>query len=89
MLKVVIDSNVWISSLLSDGNSRKIRNRFEQAEFRLFCAEELLTECAAILARPKFASRIDPEQARNNLHQIDEAIPISRTHFSLSEKPGT
>jgi putative PIN family toxin of toxin-antitoxin system len=39
--------------------SRKIRTR----TFSTFFATELLAECRAVLARPKFAERIDPKQS--------------------------
>ncbi|HEY9776138.1 MAG TPA: putative toxin-antitoxin system toxin component, PIN family [Planktothrix sp.] len=63
MLKVVIDANVWISSLWSDGKPRRIRERFERGEFELFFAQELLDECRDVLARPKFDQWIDANQA--------------------------
>jgi uncharacterized protein len=62
VLKVVIDANVWVSSLWSDGKPRRIRERFERGEFQLVFAEELLEECREVLARPKFAQQINTEQ---------------------------
>lgn len=62
MLKVVIDANVWVSALWSDGKPRRIRERLERGQFRLFFAEELLDECREVLARPKFAKQIDANQ---------------------------
>jgi putative PIN family toxin of toxin-antitoxin system len=63
VLKVVIDANVWVSSLWGDGKPRRIRERFEQGHFQLFFATELLAECREVLARPKFAERIDARQS--------------------------
>ena len=90
MLKVVIDANVWISSLWGDGKPRRIRERFERDEFQLVFAQELLDECQEVLARPKFAQRIDANQAalvlelircRATFVQLPPAIP------SISQDP--
>ena len=70
MLKVVVDTNVWVSSLYSDGKPRRIRERFEQGQFQLFFAKELLAECQEVLTRQKFAHRITPQQTERLLEII-------------------
>lgn len=70
MLKVVIDANVWVSSLLADGNARRIRERFEAGQFQVCFAEELLAECRDVMARPKFRQQITPTQSARLLALI-------------------
>ena len=71
MLKVVIDTSVWISSLLANGNSRRIREKFEGGQFQLCVAEQLLEECRGVLGRPKFSRQISPMQAARLLELIE------------------
>jgi hypothetical protein len=56
MQKVVIDTNVIVSSLIQRGYSHKIINEFFiEDKFQLCISDELMAEYYEVLSRPKFA----------------------------------
>ncbi|MBX9878394.1 MAG: putative toxin-antitoxin system toxin component, PIN family [Candidatus Obscuribacterales bacterium] len=59
MLRVVIDTNVWISGLIKSGPPAKIVSLFAAGVFRVCCSKETMDELAVVLKRPKLADRID------------------------------
>lgn len=54
-MRVVIDSNVWISSIVFGGNSRKILETASRDGWTIVMSEEILTEIRRILSK-KFAN---------------------------------
>jgi uncharacterized protein len=55
MQKIVIDTNVIVSSLIQRGYSNLIINElFIEAKFQLCISDELMAEYYEVLARPKF-----------------------------------
>jgi uncharacterized protein len=72
VLKVTIDTNVWVSSLIAIGNAYTVKERFEQGEFQLYLCAEMLEELRGVLARPKFANRINQQNAENLTELIAE-----------------
>jgi putative PIN family toxin of toxin-antitoxin system len=56
MQKIVIDTNVFVSSLIQRGYPNLIiNNLFIEQKFQLCISEELLAEYYEVLARPKFS----------------------------------
>jgi len=53
-MKIVPDTNIFISSLFWGGNPRKIVERIIDGKDMLFTCKEILHEAASVLARPKF-----------------------------------
>lgn len=51
MIKVVADTNVYISAILFGGNSEKIRKLARDGEVELFISEVILAEIAGVLKR--------------------------------------
>ncbi len=64
MLRVVLDTSVWISALLWVGLPHRILQLAYEGRIRLCLTEPLLRELAEVLARPKLA----PLLARRNTH---------------------
>lgn len=65
MLKVIVDANVWVSGLISQGRPAQIISLFRSRAFIACCSAELLQELQDVLERPKIAARIplrDAEQ---------------------------
>ena len=63
LVKAVVDTNVWVSALLNPaGAPRQIAERFEADQFALICSNALIAELAEVLARPKFARKIQTDQ---------------------------
>ncbi|MGA1875404.1 MAG: putative toxin-antitoxin system toxin component, PIN family [bacterium] len=51
MVKVVIDTNIYISAVLFGGNSEKIRKLAREGKIELLVSENILTEIAGVLKR--------------------------------------
>ena len=65
MLKVVVDTNVWISGLiLRQGQPAKVINLFRSDAFAVCCSSALLQELHDVLSRPKIAARIHQPDAQ-------------------------
>jgi putative PIN family toxin of toxin-antitoxin system len=63
VLKAVIDSNVFISALLtSTGKPRQLVNFLENSAFALFHPKQLIVELRNAPFKPKLADRVTPEQ---------------------------
>ena len=83
LIKVVLDTNVWISALRNPGTPRKIVEGFKENLFLLYCAEELLAELITVLDRPKFAGKIIKAEADDLVDFIRETA----TFIEIQHKP--
>lgn len=84
MLKVVLDTNIFISGLLFNGKQRKILELWQARRFELIISDEILTELRAVLYRKKFnfnKEQVDfiTTEIKNNSIQIN---PDTRYKFS-------
>ena len=51
MIKVVADTNVYISAILFGGNSEEIRKLAREGEIELLISENIIAEIAGVLKR--------------------------------------
>ena len=58
-MKVVIDTNVWLSALLWGGQPSLIIQLIEQKQIQAISSENILTELTDILQKPKLQKRLD------------------------------
>ena len=58
-MKVVLDSNIFVSSFLWRGNPRKIFDRVMNGLDELYITDEILQEIAAVMSRKKFDIKIN------------------------------
>jgi putative PIN family toxin of toxin-antitoxin system len=57
-IRVVVDTNVWISALLNPaGYPARIRQALEEDRFSLVASEPILQELARVIVRPRLARR--------------------------------
>ena len=56
-MKIVIDTNIWISYLLGS-LLQGLDNKILSKEIKIVVSNEMLKELAAVLARPKFKEMI-------------------------------
>ena len=54
MISAVLDSNIFISAFLFNGNQRRIINHAIEGDFRVNISHEILSEIDSVLKRPKF-----------------------------------
>jgi uncharacterized protein len=54
MISAVLDSNIFISALLFNGNQRIIINHAIEGDFKINISHEIISEIDFVLKRPKF-----------------------------------
>lgn len=59
MLRVVLDTNVLVSAIISDGKPRELLRRGIAKQFSIVTSELLLKELRLVLRRPKFRTSED------------------------------
>jgi len=69
-MKIVADTNIFISSFFWGGNPRRIMERIIDGKDELFTCKGILQETAAVMARPKF--NVSDEYITNFIHSIEE-----------------
>jgi len=69
-MKLVLDTNVFISSFFWGGNPRKVMMRIVDGKDMLFVSNEILQEVFSVMARPKFG--IDHRQVTHFIDSIEE-----------------
>ena len=69
-MRVVADSNIFISSFFWGRNPRKIMERTIDGEDKLFVCKEILQETAAVMARSKFS--VSSEHIARFIRSIEE-----------------
>src|SRR5690606_40962059 len=75
--RIIIDTNLWISYLLSKG-LRKLDTILVNPEITLLFSQELLDELVEVTQRPKFKKYFHPEDVSSLLHQLSlRAEPIN------------
>ncbi|WP_166643484.1 putative toxin-antitoxin system toxin component, PIN family [Aquabacterium commune] len=57
-MRIVIDTNLLVSGVISDGPPRQLLNSAKAGEFEFCTSETLLTELLDVLSRGKFAARL-------------------------------
>jgi len=53
-LKLVLDTNIYISAFYWGGNSQKVINRIIEGIDELFITDQIINEISDVMARPKF-----------------------------------
>lgn len=77
-LKIIIDTNLWISFLISKDYSKLDKIIFENKAKLLF-SEELLAEFLAVIKRPKFRrffTHEDTEELLETIHEFADFIDV-------------
>ena len=76
MLRVVLDTNVLVSAIISDGKSRELLKRGIANQYLLVTSDLILKELVTVLRRPKFKTSED-EVHRTILALIRTADVVS------------
>jgi putative PIN family toxin of toxin-antitoxin system len=69
-MKVVLDTNVFISSFFWGGNPRKIMERIIDGKDELFICKEIIQEIELVMSRQKF--NVSNEYISRFKHSIEE-----------------
>ena len=89
MIKVVIDTNIFVSSLIGSGNSSLILDLLREKEFNLIISHALLDELSAVLLRPKFQRYFTYDEIKELtcLIQSYAYIPPSSENIHICRDP--
>jgi uncharacterized protein len=71
MLRVVIDTNIWVRILMRGSLSLPVLQAFQQDKFQLVISAELFDELQTVLQRPQIQKRIKQQDADDLLEQIE------------------
>ena len=78
MLRVVLDTNVLVSAIISDGKSRELLKKGIARQYLIVTSDLILAELVSVLRRPKFKTSED------EVHRI--IIALIRTAAVVSVK---
>ena len=70
MLKIVIDTNIWIRALLGGRVTLPVLEAWQAGKFRVLISQPLLEELDDVWQRPRLRERIKAEHARTLLEQL-------------------
>lgn len=71
MLRVVIDTNIWVRALLGGRISLPVLVALRTDKFKVIISDALLEELREVLRRPRLKKRIDPFDANELLDLLE------------------
>jgi putative PIN family toxin of toxin-antitoxin system len=71
MLRIVIDTNIWIRALLSGRMTLPVLRAWQAGKFQAVVSQPLLEELDKVWQRPRLKSRINAEHAMILLDQLN------------------
>ena len=74
MLRVVLDTNVLVSAIISDGKPRELLRKGISKEFCMVTSDLLLRELGNVLRRPKF--RTDEDEIHRIIFALMQATEV-------------
>ena len=88
MIKVVLDTNVYISGFLFGGNSREILNLITEGKLQLFISDDILLELKGVLQREKFDIPLDIiHHIINEIEIVSELVVPLDKHDVVDRDP--
>jgi putative PIN family toxin of toxin-antitoxin system len=69
-MKLVLDTNIFISAFYWDGNSQQVINRIIEGLDELYITNEIVNEIADVMGRPKFKTK--PEIIERYIRTIEK-----------------
>lgn len=64
MLRLVVDTNIWIRILLGGKVSLPVLRALKEGKFEVVVSDALIEELKAVAERPRLKERIDPSDVR-------------------------
>jgi putative PIN family toxin of toxin-antitoxin system len=76
-MRVVIDTNIWISYLLG-GLLQRLDEKIFSKEIKIVVSDEMLKELSEVLSRPRFKNIFTPERIKELFSLLDSyAVVVS------------
>lgn len=85
MMKVVLDTNVFISALLWQKSIKEILNLARQKKIQICVSQKILTEFTKVLKYPKFSQRLK-SIGKTPSEIINEFLEIIKLYSSIELK---
>lgn len=88
MLKVVLDTNVLVSALISNGKSRELLKKGIENQFLIVISDLILKELVVVLKRPKF--KISEDEVQRTIIAIirtAEVVNVKTKIKAVKEDP--
>ena len=88
MLRVVLDTNVLVSALISDGKSRELLKMGIVKQYAIVISDLILKELALVLSRPKFkTSQDEVQRVIVALMRTAEVVNVTSKLKAVKEDP--
>ena len=88
MLRVVLDTNVLVSAIISDGKSRELLRRGIANQFSIITSDLILKELVSVLNRPKFkATREEINRIISALMKSAEIVVVKSKLEAVKQDP--
>ena len=78
MLRIVVDTNIWIRTLLGGQVSLPVLHALKESRFQLLISDALLAELETVVKRPRLATRMATQD-------IDDLLAALLWHGELVE----
>src|SRR5271157_1433777 len=88
MPRVVLDTNVLVSAVISDGKPRKLLNKGIEKQFSVVISDQILKELVTVLHRPKFkTSEGEIDRIMLALAETGEVIKVRSSFVIMKDDP--
>ena len=87
MSRIVVDTNVLVSSLLGEGSAKSLLHTWIDGNFELISSDELLDELLFTIAKPRLARRIPDFETKVLIALIKKEARILIEFFLSNSKP--
>jgi uncharacterized protein len=88
MLRAVLDTNVLVSALITDGKARDLLKKAIANKYHLVTSDLILNELTAVLCRPKFkTSKKESDQIIVALRKTAEVVEVKTKLEAVKEDP--
>ena len=86
LAKVILDTNVFISALISQGNCRKILEKWNEEKFALYVTDEILGEIKKVGERQAFRTYFPLNQLNALLRFLKEKAVVVKSKKPIPKK---
>ncbi|MGI0045746.1 MAG: putative toxin-antitoxin system toxin component, PIN family [Nitrosotalea sp.] len=88
MLRVVLDTNVLVSAIISTGKPRKLFQMGIDGKYQIITSREILDELLRVIQRPKFQmTRGDVIRTVSALMETGESVHVTSSFEVISNDP--
>ncbi|MBO9611508.1 MAG: putative toxin-antitoxin system toxin component, PIN family [Dyadobacter sp.] len=86
-MRVVIDTNLYVSALINENSRRRLNLVLESPKFEIVTDALLLKELTLVIFRPKFCRLVSDVQIRNFFELLHERSIFFETTSTVQHSP--